>query len=108
MTGLALFAGLASSCKDDDASIPGGIAVDKEEITVGPEGGTERITVNSYKNWVAGRIARKRFGYSGMPACHRLYLREHGTHLANTLCTGRPGIQTDNRYPVRFRETNHR
>ena len=54
MTGLALFAGLASSCKDDDASIPGGIAVDKEEITVGPEGGTERITVNSYKNWVAG------------------------------------------------------
>lgn len=54
MTGLALFAGLASSCKDDDASIPGGIAVDKEEITVGPEGGTERIAVNSYKNWVAG------------------------------------------------------
>ena len=48
MTGLALFAGLASSCKDDDASIPGGIAVDKEEITVGPEGGTERIAVNSY------------------------------------------------------------
>ena len=43
-----------------------------------------------------------------LPACHRLYLREHGTHLANTLCTGRPGIQTDNRYPVRFRETNHR
>ena len=112
MTGLALFAGLASSCKDDDASIPGGIAVDKEEVTVGPEGGTERITVNSYKNWVAGAsrpwIARKRFGYGGMPACHRLYLREHGTHLANTLCTGRPGIQTDNRYPVRFRETNHR
>ena len=54
VTVLALFAGLASSCKDDDASIPGGIAVDKEEITVGPEGGTERITVNSYKNWVAG------------------------------------------------------
>ena len=47
--------GLAGACKDDDStSIPGGIAVDKEEITIGPEGGTEQIAVTSYSNWVAG------------------------------------------------------
>ncbi len=53
--GVILFMGLAGACKDDDStSIPGGIAVDKEEITIGPEGGTEQIAVTSYSNWVAG------------------------------------------------------
>ena len=43
---MILFMGLAGACKDDDStSIPGGIAVDKEEITIGPEGGTEQIAV---------------------------------------------------------------
>ena len=53
--GVILFMGLAGACKDDDStSIPGGIAVDKEEITIGPEGGTEQIAVTSYSNWVTG------------------------------------------------------
>ena len=53
--GVILFMGLAGACKDDDStSIPGGIAVDREEITIGPEGGTEQIAVTSYSNWVAG------------------------------------------------------
>ena len=53
--GVFLFMGLAGALKDDDStSIPGGIAVDKEEITIGPEGGTEQIAVTSYSNWVAG------------------------------------------------------
>lgn len=52
--GLVLCAGLVSSCKDDDEpAIAGGIAVDKEEITIGPEGGTESVAVSSYSNWVA-------------------------------------------------------
>lgn len=52
--GLILCMGLITSCKDDDEpAIAGGIAVDKEEITIGPEGGTERVAVSSYSNWVA-------------------------------------------------------
>lgn len=52
--GLILCAGLITSCKDDDEpGIPGGIAVDKEEITVGPEGGIEKIAVSSVDQWVA-------------------------------------------------------
>lgn len=52
--GLILCMGLITSCKDDDKpAIAGGIAVDKEEITIGPEGGTESVAVSSYSNWVA-------------------------------------------------------
>lgn len=52
--GLILCMGFITSCKDDDEpAIAGGIAVDKEEITIGPEGGTESVAVSSYSNWVA-------------------------------------------------------
>lgn len=52
--GLILCTGLITSCKDDDEpGIPGGIAVDKEEITIGPEGGIEKIAVSSDIEWVA-------------------------------------------------------
>lgn len=52
--GLILCAGLVTSCKDDDEpGIPGGIAVDKEEIAIGPEGGIEKIAVSSDYEWVA-------------------------------------------------------
>ena len=56
ISGMLLLTGcLVGSCKENDnASIPGGVAVDKEEITIGPEGGIERIAVSSYSNWVAG------------------------------------------------------
>ena len=44
--GLILCMGLMTSCKDDDEiGIPGGIAVDREEITIVAEGGTEKIAV---------------------------------------------------------------
>lgn len=109
--GVILFMGLAGACKDDDStSIPGGIAVDKEEITIGPEGGTEQIAVTSYSNWVARsiqtmdfRITGQRFQFGGMPACHRLYLGEHGTHFTNPFRLGRTGSQADYRYPIRLR-----
>lgn len=53
--GLALCTGLIASCKDDEeTSISGGIAVDKEEIVIGPEGGIETIAVLANSNWVAG------------------------------------------------------
>ena len=46
--------GLMTSCKDDDEiGIPGGIAVDREEITIVAEGGTEKIAVSSNSNWVS-------------------------------------------------------
>lgn len=41
--GLILCMGFVSSCKDDDEAGINGISVDKEEITIGAEGGTERI-----------------------------------------------------------------
>lgn len=53
--GLALGAMLFASCKDDDAPvIPGGIAVDKENIAIGPEGGMEILSISSKGEWVAG------------------------------------------------------
>lgn len=51
---LILCAGLVVSCKDDDEpGIPGGLALDKTEIAIGPEGGTERVQVTSSTNWVS-------------------------------------------------------
>lgn len=51
--GLILCAGVVSSCKDDDETGFDGITVDKEEITIGAEGGTEKISVSSNDQWVA-------------------------------------------------------
>lgn len=53
--GLILCTGLITSCKDDDETgISNTIVIDKEEITIGPEGGTESIAVSSNASWVAG------------------------------------------------------
>ena len=36
--GLAVFAGITTSCKeDDDLTVPGGLSLEVEEITVGPD-----------------------------------------------------------------------
>ena len=41
--GIVLAAGLFTACSDkDDVDIPGGLALDKEEIAIGPQGGTPR------------------------------------------------------------------
>lgn len=51
--GLILCAGIAFSCKDDDEAGIVGITVDKEEITIGAEGGIEEISVSAQHQWVA-------------------------------------------------------
>lgn len=51
--GLIFCAGLITSCKDDDEPVIDGITVDREEVTVGAEGGTEKIAVSSGNQWVA-------------------------------------------------------
>lgn len=51
--GLILCAGVITSCKDDDETGIDGITIDKEEITIGAEGGTEKIAVSSNDQWVA-------------------------------------------------------
>lgn len=50
--GLILCMGIISSCKDDDETRIDGISVDKEEIAIGAEGGTEKIAVSSNDQWV--------------------------------------------------------
>ena len=52
---LALGAGLlAASCSDDDdVNIPGGLAIDKEEITMGPAGSSEQLAISASQDWVA-------------------------------------------------------
>lgn len=50
--GLVLCMGVITSCKDDDETTIDGITVDKEEITIGAEGGTEKIAVSSNDQWV--------------------------------------------------------
>lgn len=52
--GLAVFAGITTSCKeDDDVNIPGGLSLDVEEITVGPEKSFKEIMVKADINWQA-------------------------------------------------------
>ena len=50
--GLILCMGIISSCKDDDETRIDGISLDKEEIAIGAEGGTEKIAVSSNDQWV--------------------------------------------------------
>ena len=52
--GIVLAAGLFTACSDkDDVEIPGGLALDKEEIAIGPQGGTEQIAIAASQDWVA-------------------------------------------------------
>ena len=52
--GIVLAAGLFTACSDkDDIDIPGGLALDKEEIAIGPQGGTEQIAIAASQDWVA-------------------------------------------------------
>lgn len=51
--GLILCMGITTSCKDDDEAGIVGITVDKEEITIGAEGGIEKISVSAQDQWVA-------------------------------------------------------
>lgn len=52
--GIVLAAGLFTACSDkDDVDIPGGLALDKEEIAIGPQGGTELIAIAASQDWVA-------------------------------------------------------
>ena len=52
--GLALCAGIVTSCKEDEAGVSNNISTDKDEITIGPEGGTEQVAVSTNADWVAG------------------------------------------------------
>lgn len=52
--GIVLAAGLFTACSDkDDVDIPGGLALDKEEIAIGPQSGTEQIAIAASQDWVA-------------------------------------------------------
>lgn len=52
---LVLGAGLmTASCSDsDDVDIPGGLAIDKEQIEIAAEGGSEQLAIAASQNWVA-------------------------------------------------------
>ena len=52
---LAIGAGLATtSCSEsDDVQIPGGLAIDKEQIEIGAEGGTQQLAISASQNWVS-------------------------------------------------------
>lgn len=52
---LVLGAGLmTASCSDsNDVDIPGGLAIDKEQIEIAAEGGSEQLAIAASQNWVA-------------------------------------------------------
>lgn len=52
---LVLGAGLmTASCSDsDDVDIPGGLAIDKEQIEIAAEGGSEQLAIAASQDWVA-------------------------------------------------------
>ena len=51
--GLIVGMGLMASCSDDDDTAVTGFALDKEDITVGAIGGTDKIVVSSGSTWAA-------------------------------------------------------
>ena len=55
---LVLGAGLmTASCSDnDDVEIPGGLAIDKEQIEIGAEGGSEQLAIAASQNWVSSVV----------------------------------------------------
>lgn len=98
--GLILCAGLVTSCKDDDEpGIPGGIAVDKEEIIVGPEGGIEKLAVSSDYEWVANAskpwVTVSPANGSGMAECSLAI----DTTLENTARTAQIRFSLEGREP---------
>lgn len=52
--GTVFCSAILSACKDDEENIPSGITTDLEDITIGPEGGIEHISLLSDAEWVAG------------------------------------------------------
>lgn len=50
---MALTAGLFTSCKSDDVNIPGGLSLEIEELTVGPEKSFQELMVNADVSWLA-------------------------------------------------------
>lgn len=51
--GLFVYMAAVASCKDDDDSGITGFAIDKEDITVGADGGKDVVTVTSEGEWTA-------------------------------------------------------
>ena len=76
--GLILCTGFLFSCKDDDETRIDGITVDKEEITIGAEGGTEKISVSANDQWgtcvttLDCCFTGKWYGNSRLCSCYRL------------------------------------
>lgn len=104
--GLILCAGFVSSCKDDDEVGIDGITIDKEEITIGAEGGTEKIAVSSNDQWVA-RVSQPWIAVSpanglGSAVC-RLYTDKCCAYGAGTFHYGRSGTSIGYSYTVWFR-----
>lgn len=57
--GLAVFAGITTSCKeDDDLTVPGGLSLEVEEITVGPEQSFKEVLVKAGVDWQASSSTR--------------------------------------------------
>ena len=51
--GLLIYMVAVASCKDDDDSGIAGFAIDKEDITIGADGGTDVVNVSSGGEWAA-------------------------------------------------------
>ena len=48
---------MTASCSDnDDVEIPGGLAIDKEQIEIGAEGGSEQLAIAASQNWVSSVV----------------------------------------------------
>ena len=111
--GLALCAGIVTSCKEDEAGVSNNISTDKDEITIGPEGGTEQVAVSTSADWVAGSakpwISISPANGMGSADC-RLAIDFTGWELPGkvhyTICSGRTRAQTDYGYPVRFQQAD--
>ena len=109
--GLVLCAGFVTSCKDDDEPGIDGITVDKEEITIGAEGGTEKIAVSSNTQWVTRAsepwIAISPANGIGSAVCDlAIDSDEYSTYCADTFFCRWTGIQIGHGYTVRFWQAN--
>ena len=51
--GLLIGVGFLASCDDDSKDVPVGFSIDKEDIAIGKDGGTEQLVVSTDKKWYA-------------------------------------------------------
>ena len=101
--GLFVYMVAIAACKDDDDSGIAGFAIDKEDITMGADGGTDVVTVSSGGEWTASSsepwVSISPASGSGVTECAIAidYPHKRNAHGRNSLYSPWTGSGCDDR-----------